>query len=103
MVLAIFIVSAKAQKKIWLTFGHSDSFRYIYAHGIAQQLDEQLLKGILFLHAFSDCDTVSYFCGIGKRTAWNVLHSMKQVWPIFQHLSNAPFSISDEQMNKIER
>ena len=88
---------------MWLAFGHGNSFRYISAHGIAQQLDEQLSKGILFLHAFSGCDTVSSFCGIGKKTAWNVLQSMKQVLPVFQHLSSAPSSVTEEQMNEIER
>ena len=93
LVLAIFVASAYTQKEMWLAFGHGNSFRYISAHGIAQQLDEQLSKGILFLHAFSGCDTVSSFCGISKKTAWNMLQSMKQVLPIFQHLSSAPPSV----------
>ena len=58
----------------------------ISAYDIAQQLAEQLSKGILFLHALSACDTVSYSCGNEEKTAWNVLNSMEPVWPVFRQM-----------------
>ena len=58
--------------EIWLAFGHSKNFRYVAAHTIAVELEDNLSKGLLFMHAFSGCDTVSSFCGIGKKTVFDV-------------------------------
>jgi len=62
--------------EIWLAFGHSKNFRYIAAHTIAAELRGDWCKGLLFMHAFSGCDMVSSFCGIGKKNCINLNNYM---------------------------
>ena len=62
--------------EIWLAFGHSENFRYIAAHTIGAELGGDWCKGLLFMHAFSGCDMVSSFCGIGKKNCINLNNYM---------------------------
>ena len=103
VVLAISAASDLPETELWLAFGHGNNFRYIAAHGIANQLGSVLSKSLLFLHAISGCDTVSSFCGIGKKTAWGVLRSMPHIWSVFRRLSNTPSEITEQDMAEIER
>ena len=68
LVLAIATARMLEGCEIWLAFGHGKNFRYIAAHTIAAVLGDDWCKGLLFMHAFSGCDTVSSFSGIGKKT-----------------------------------
>ena len=72
VVLAIFTAIKLPDCKLFLAFGHGKDFRYISCHEIASTLGAERCSSLLFLHAFSGCDTVSSFNGIGKITAWHV-------------------------------
>ena len=62
--------------EIWIAFGHNKTYRYITAHTIAAELGNDWYKGLLFMHAFSGCDTISLnLCGIEKKTVWEVWRS----------------------------
>ena len=80
--------------EIWVAFGHGSKVRYIPCHEIAVSLGPDASRGLLFLHAFSGCDTVSSFRGIGKRTAWNVWCSMPHLKQIFAQLSQTPSNVT---------
>jgi len=43
-------------------------FRYIPIH---VNMDPRVCTTLPMFHAFTGCDTVSKFCGRGKKTAWN--------------------------------
>ena len=47
------------------------ALRYIPIHDVAEWLGEQSCKTLLFMHAFSGCDTTSAFLGIGKKKFFN--------------------------------
>jgi len=55
------------------------------------------------MHAFSGCDTVSSFCGIGKKTVWDTWRSLPSLTTVFGCLSHIPEAISDNHMIEIER
>jgi hypothetical protein len=76
LVLAIAVASVMNECELWLAFGHGTKFRYIAAHTIADELGADKSWGLLFLHAVSGCETVSAFCGIGEKTAWDVWISL---------------------------
>jgi len=59
---------------------------------------------LLFLHAFSGCDTVSSFAGRGKKTSWEIWKICDEVTPAFCTLASNPDpkSISD-QLEVVER
>ena len=81
-----------------LAFGHNKNFRYIAAHTIAAQLGDDWCKGLLSMHAFLGCDTVSSFCGIGKKTVWDVWWSLPSLKILFGCLSHSPEAITDDYM-----
>ena len=98
LVLAINTVGALKECELWLAFGHS---RYIPAHTIAAALGDDWCKGLLFMHAFSGCDTVSSFSGIGKKTAWDVWRSLPNLTALFGRLSQTPQEVTDNDMEEI--
>ena len=103
LVLTIATASVLEGCEIWLAFGHNKNFRYIAAHTIAAELGDDWCKGLLFMHAFSGCDTVSSFCGIGKKTVWDVWRSLPSLKILFGCLSHTPEAITDDYMEEIER
>lgn len=62
LALAIAAASVLQRSEIWLAFGHGTMFRYTFA-----QVVTEASSGLPFLQAAPDCDTVSPFCGIGKK------------------------------------
>ena len=105
LVLAIATASVLERCEIWLAFGHNKNFRYIAAHTITAELGDDWCKGLLSMHAFSGCDTVSSFCGIGKKTVWDhdVWRSLPSLTTLFGCLSHTPEAITDDYMEEIER
>ena len=65
--------------EIWLAFGHGSKFWYIAAHTIATALGEDYSKDLLFMHALSGCDSVSFFNSIGMKTAWAIARTRTSV------------------------
>ena len=62
-------------EQLWVSFGLGNKRRWIPIHAISQQLGPEKSKGMLFFHAFSDCDTVSGFRYKKKKSflqTWNV-------------------------------
>ena len=55
------------------------------------------------MHAFSGCDAVSSFCGIGKKTVWDVWRSSPSVTTLFGHLCQTPEEITNDGMKEIKR
>ena len=103
VVLAVSISIQLSSCEIWVAFGHGDKFRHIAAHSIAAVLGTELSQGLPFLHAISGCDTTSNFCGIGKKTAWDIWKSLPDVKQVFSRLSRTPESITEADMEAIER
>ena len=97
------IATARALEgcEIWLAFGHGKNFRYIAANTIAAELGDDWCKGFLFMHAFSSCDTVSSFSGIGKKTAWDVWRSSPNQTALFSRLSQTPEEVTDSNMGDL--
>ena len=57
--------------EIWIAFGTGKHFRYIGAHCIAKTLGPEISSVLPLFHAFTDCDTVSAFHGMCKKSAWD--------------------------------
>ena len=104
LVLAIAAVNEAHIDELWVAFATGKSFRYLPAHEIALSLGPRKSNALLFLHAFSGCDTVSSFAGRGKKTAWEIWKIYDEVTPAFYTLASNPDlkSISD-QLEVLER
>ena len=60
-------------------------------------------RALPMFHAITGCDTVSFFAGRGKKTAWDVWISNDDIVAILQQLTDSPNEILDDHMNVLER
>ena len=103
VVLAVSKMQDIVVDELWIAFGTGKPFRYLVIHDIAAQLGPQRAKALPMLHALTGCDTVSFFSGKGKRTAWGTWSVFPAVTDVLVDLSSVPESIPDDYMPLIER
>ena len=89
VVLAV-AAAGRMDAELWIAFGTGKQFRYIAARDIAQAIGAQRRSALPMFHAFTSCDTVSFFGGRGKKTAWDVWANCDGVTPIFCALAATP-------------
>ena len=53
---------------LWITFGVGTHFRFLPAHEFATALGPEKATASLMFHAFTGCDTVSFFSSVSKKT-----------------------------------
>ena len=76
--------------ELWIKFGTGKNFRYLPIHEIAQVLGPERNVALLMFHAFKGCDTVSFFWGKGKKTAWDTWNNFDGVTQAFHALATHP-------------
>lgn len=54
-------------------------------------------------HALTGCDTVSYFLGRGKKSAWEAWHACPMVTDAFLELMSRPEAVSEDMLHAVER
>jgi len=67
--------------ELWVAFGVGNKKRYILAHKIASKMGDERSRALPMFHAFTGCDTVSSFAGIGKKTAFQVWTAAPEITP----------------------
>jgi len=75
--------------------------RYVDISKIAGVLGQEVSKAHLGLHAFTGCDTVSAFAGIGKAGPLKLLRSKNEFQVIFQNLGEQ-WSLTEELCVQLE-
>lgn len=94
VVLAVMVAQTlPAEDEVWLAFGTGKSFRYLAAHQIAACLGPEKSSALPMFHTLTGCDTVSYFVGHGKKTAWAVWNSLPELTDALLRLACAPTEI----------
>ena len=61
VILAITFAKKLEVEELWVAFGVGKHLRYLAIHKMASSLTTQQCEGVPFFHAFTRCDTVSYF------------------------------------------
>ena len=61
--------------------------KYIPTHDLVHQLDHSVAKALPGFHAFTSCDTLSSFHGMGKKTCWDIFQLYSEFIPTFRVLS----------------
>ena len=102
VVLAIANFQAVNATEVWIAFGTGRQFKYISVHAIAHQLEVRKARAVRMFHAFTGCDTESFFAGKGKATAWEVWHICPQVTETFLALADGPDALSDDNFETLE-
>ena len=71
---------------IWLSFGTGSHLQYIPVHEVAAEMNQRICTTLPVFHALTGCDTVSAFCGRGKKTGWNTWKAFPEVTNAFEEL-----------------
>ena len=75
--------------------------RYIDIGKIASAIGLQVCKALLGLHAFTGCDSVSSFAGIGKVKPLKILRKNDEFQEVFARLGGG-WSVTEELFGKLE-
>ena len=103
VVLAVFIAQLLQLDELWVSHGSCKQIRNLPAHTIASFLGRQKACVLPMFHALTGCDTVSFFSGRGKKTAWEVWKVYSaELTPILEALMMMPEDIDDACMSVIE-
>lgn len=60
--------SAQLSQEVWFRTGTAKQRKYVPVHDIL--IDDDVRRNLPAYHALTGCDTVSQFCGLGKKTTW---------------------------------
>lgn len=104
--VVVLAVAAAVQiniQELWVAFGTGRNLRYIPAHEIATSLGPDKSRALPVFHAYTGCDTVSFFSTKGKKSAWDTWAAFEEVTPTFLNLSCGPVELPDEDVAVLER
>ena len=77
--------------------------RYLPIHKIASSLTTKQREGLPFFHALTGCDTVSFFSGRRKKTAFQAWKCYPEATEVFRALSLPQTILSEQQFRVLER
>ena len=89
-------------EELWICFGTGKHFRNIPAHVISDALKEKA-RALMLFHALTGCDTVSFFKGKGKKSAWLAWNEYPSVTNTFLTLLDEPSEISSDLLSDVEQ
>ncbi|XP_031574483.1 uncharacterized protein LOC116308242 [Actinia tenebrosa] len=103
VLLAVSIFNLLQVDELWVTYGSGKHLQFLPAHSIAGSLGTERASVLPLFHALTGCDTVSFFNGKGKKTAWNVWDVYPELTPKLKALKSLPGDVDDECIAIIER
>jgi len=56
--------------ELWVAFGTGKNYRHKEVHQIVSRIGAEKSQALAFSHAFTGCDTLSFFSNRGKKSAW---------------------------------
>ena len=89
--------------ELWVTLGTGSNLHCIAVHELVATMDPRWCSSLPIFHALTGCDTVSAFCGRGKKMAWETWKSFPEVTDAFIELQGMQPDISEESMSLLER
>lgn len=89
--------------ELWIEYGCGKYRKFIPIHEICTTLSPEICRNLLAFHSVTGCDTVSTFCGIGKKTSWKVWMSFREIDCVWNQLCTGTSDIDDECHNLLQR
>lgn len=102
VVLAVSIAPLLPLDELWISYGSSKHVRNLPAHAIATSLGREKGCVLPMFHALTGCDTVSFFGGRGKKSAWDVWKVFPELTHTLKALMMLPEDIDEACMGVIE-
>ena len=84
VVIAIHVFRRLSIEELWIEFGTGRHKRWLPVHEYVANLGEDTCAALPFWYAFTGCDTVSSFCGRGKKICWNAWKAYSDVTDTFK-------------------
>ena len=103
VVLGISAVARRDALKLFIAFGTQKNFRYISVNKLAIFLGNEKLKVLPIFHAFTGCDTVSFFAGRGNKSAMDAWSVYESLTPVISNLAQDPNVLSNDDFAVIEQ
>ena len=103
VVLAVSIVSRIPAVELWVAYGTGKHLQNIAVHIIAAALGRERAFALSMFHALSGCDTVSFFTGRGKKTAWDIWGVFPEPTATLLILSSSPEVVNNACLAVTER
>lgn len=82
VVIALSMFQQLDLEELWIEFGFGKTKRWIPVHLLSISLGKEKCEALPLWFALTGCDTVSSFCGRGKKICWNV-------WTIYPELTHS--------------
>ena len=70
-------------EELWIEYGCVKNYWWLPIHNYVKLLGEDKWKALPFWYSLTGCDTVSSFCGRGKKTAWDARSCFPEVTQCF--------------------
>ena len=96
----------KREERLWSSspyFLHINDNKTELFRQLTQSLGPQKSRTFPVFHAFTGCDTVSFFDGKSKKSAWEMWNVFPDVTNSFLEITSAPSELSDVCTRNIER
>ena len=103
VVLAVSIVSKIPAEELWVAYCTGKHLQNIAVHTIAAALGRERAFVLPMFHALTGCDTVSFFAGRGKKTAWDIWGLFPELTTTLLILSLSPEVVDNACLAVIER
>ena len=83
VVSALYMFCDLKVDQLWMEYGCEKNGRCLLTHNYVKLLVEKKCRALTFWYSLKGCDTVSSFCGRGKKTAWDVWSCFPEVTRCF--------------------
>ena len=103
VVLGISAVLQRDALKLFTAFGTQKNFRYINVNDLAIFLGNEKSNVLQTFHAFTGCDTVSFFTGRGTKSAMDTWSVCESLTPVLSNLAQDPDVLSDDDFAVIQQ
>ena len=87
LIIAIALFFCLGLEQLWVDFGTAKNREYYPVHDLCSLLGERKARALLFFHAFTGCDQVSFFSYCKKKNAWNLWQCFDEITDVFIILS----------------
>ena len=90
-------------EKLWVAFGTGKNYKHIKVQKIVRRIGTEKSQAMAFFHAFTGCDTVSFFSNRGKKSAWQAWQAYPEATDAFHALCSRPPDVPKTVLETLER
>ena len=87
---------------IWVAFGTGKNYTCLHINTICHSLVTETSAALPIFNCYTGCDTISAFCGKGKKSAWEAWSSHPEVTHAFNYMAanrHSPLTIDGHTSN----